>query len=93
MPNKCNINRSFDKVLKALAIPKRIQYASGNGRAIHTLRKTRISHWVEKQFLPETVVEKLSRDKYETVRRYYTNLDGITLSKHMKSFSEIMSIT
>ena len=93
MPNKRNINKLFDNALKELEIPKRLQYDEGNGRAIHTIRKTRITHWVVKQHLPEIVVEKLSRDNYETVRKYYANLDIMDLQKHLKSFSDLKEKT
>jgi len=89
LPHRRNILKHFDRSLENLEIPKHVLYQYGTGRALHTFRKTRMTHWVEKQFLPEIVVEKLSRDNYETVRKYYVNLDNMQLHQYMKSFAEL----
>ncbi|MFH1051499.1 MAG: tyrosine-type recombinase/integrase [bacterium] len=89
LTHKRNVSKSFDQTMKDLGIPKHLQYENGNGRALHTIRKTRITHWVERQLLSEVVVEKLSRDNYSTVRKYYANLENLDLMKYMKSFSEL----
>lgn len=78
-----NVSKDFDNSLIELNIPKHTIVSDGNGRGLHALRKTRITNWAVKDKLPLIVLEKLTRDKYNTLRKYYTNLDSQDYKKYI----------
>ena len=70
-----NRTRSYlrHKLINAMAelgIPRKSSDYPGTGRTYHTFRKTRITHWIQ-QGISVHGLEKLSRDNYQTVRKYY----------------------
>ena len=56
--------------LVLLDIPTKTMEYEGKGRSFHTLRKTRITDWIQSGISIHGL-EKLSRDTYATVRKYY----------------------
>jgi len=77
------VSKKFDKALIELNIPKHSVVELGNGRGLHAIRKTRIMHWAVVEKLPLIVLEKLTRDKYNTLREYYTNLNSQDYKKYI----------
>lgn len=70
-----HLGRMLDKSMKEMDIPKKTYETAGNGRSFHTFRKTRITYWAVEEQLPIIVLEKLTRDNYQTLRKYYTKLE------------------
>jgi integrase len=71
---KSYANDMLNKALKELDIPKKSSDYQGKGRLFHTFRKTRITKWIQKGISVHGL-EKLSRDSYATVRKYYDAVD------------------
>lgn len=78
------IQKKFDTIMKACDVPKHTTNdTSHNGRLFHTLRKTRITEWI-KEGISVHGLEKLSRDNYKTVRKYYDAVQTDTYDDFVK---------
>lgn len=80
LSSKSYINRKFKNSLKELSIPIKTMDHAGYGRNIHILRKTRITEWI-KQGISVSGLEKLSRDNYQTLKRYYNAVETSDYTK------------
>lgn len=76
-------NNALNKALIAMEIDKHTEIANGNGRAIHTFRKTRISEWLYKQNLELQIVSQLSRDSIATLMKYYAKMERKKLRDYL----------
>ena len=65
-----SLNKKLARSMEILNIPKSTHQNSGYGRSFHTIRKTRITDWIKKG-ANINAIEKLSRDNYKTVAKYY----------------------
>lgn len=69
------ISNRFRSGMEKLNIPHKTVDYKGKGRSIHTIRKTRITNWI-KAGISIHGLEKLSRDNYATVRKYYDAVEN-----------------
>lgn len=81
--NGTMFDRAIRKALIAMEISKQTEIYGGNGRAIHTFRKTRISEWLYKDKLEIQIVSQLSRDSIATLMKYYAKMDRAKLKKYL----------
>lgn len=74
------ISNRFKAGMDKLSIPYKTVDYQGKGRSLHAIRKTRITDWI-KSGISIHGLEKLSRDNYATVRKYYDAVDTDSYEK------------